>query len=106
MPFVMAALELRLSLVLDLTNCNVQESLGVSMDELLSEKWCDQSVAPVTTQLLGQCAYLAHFEAMLVPSAVCPAHTNIVVFPENLADTVSKLDIVNTDLLPPIPGRD
>jgi RES domain-containing protein len=80
MPRVFVAIEMKLKRVVDLRESNVRQRLHVSNDTI------------------GQAAFEAGVEGLIVPSAAQPDGFNVLAFPENLKKG-SKLQILNADSL-------
>ena len=100
MPRTFVAIEFTLTAVLDITDGKVRQSLGISEKRLLECDWRAEVAAgkmPVT-QAVGDAAYHAGLEAILVRSAADSSDRNLVVFPSNLDDS-SSLKIVSPDRL-------
>jgi RES domain-containing protein len=74
--FVEAAVKLRLTRVADLTNAKVLGKAGVTTADLSGPRY-------IVTQEIGQRAWEAGIEALLVPSAAQPEETNLAVFLDN-----------------------
>lgn len=86
MPRTFIALHLQLQRVLDLSKAKVRKKLGISKPRLVKTDWraeMDLHQVPVT-QAIGQAAFEAGIEALIVPSAADPAERNLVVFPDCL----------------------
>lgn len=86
--------------VLDFRRGDVRRRLQVSQDRILRVDWRKELKAgqvPIT-QTLGQAAYEAGFEGILVPSAQNPNDANLVIFPANLIPG-SELILLNKDKL-------
>jgi RES domain-containing protein len=95
LPRTLVAFDVKLSKVLNLTDKNIIEALGISETALKDTDWQKSqsgSSTPVVTQLLGKSAKDVGFEAMLVPSAVWEG-TNIDIFtqvvPQNSYKVIS-----------------
>ena len=71
-------LEVRLNSVLDLTNPDVLQRMGITADLLIGS---DLKV----TREIARAARESGYEAMLVPSAADPASKNLVIFTDKLA---------------------
>jgi RES domain-containing protein len=102
MPRVIVALEARLHQVLDLTDGETRQVLGVSKKRFLEEPWREkqQRGREALTQAIGRLAYGADLEGILVPSAARKGGTNLIIFPANLDPPRSWLRIVNKGELP------
>ena len=88
MPRTFVAMELNLTAVLDLCDGAIRRRIQISVERILAVDWRKEVHAgrdPIT-QILGRAAYNARFEAMLVPSAVSRASSNIVVFPGRVSE--------------------
>jgi RES domain-containing protein len=104
MPRVFAALEVRLTRVLDLRRGQVRSALKVSAERLTDEEWwkLQKRGKEAITQALGRLAWLAKWQALIVPSAARPGGANLIVFPANLGPPGSWLKIHKPDDLPPL----
>jgi RES domain-containing protein len=105
LPRIAIGIEVRLSLVLDLTNGTVRRKLGITKKKLIAPNWMKtQNVdkQEAFTQQIGRLAREAGFEAILVPSAVTRGK-NLDIFPDRLLPG-SSLKIINRHLLP-LPKR-
>ncbi|MCP3998022.1 MAG: RES domain-containing protein [bacterium] len=100
MPRLFVAIEVRLSLVLDLRDGRLRQRLRVSSERMMASDWrtahCSEGGS--VTQSLGWAAYSVGLEGLLVPSAVRRAGTNLIAFPGNLRSS-SKLGVLGR------PGR-
>jgi RES domain-containing protein len=105
LPRVLAALEVRLTRVLDLTQGPVRSVLKVSADRLLREPWrkLQRRGKEALTQAVGRLAWHAWWHALLVPSAARQGGANLIVFPANLEPPESWLKIHQPKNLPPRP---
>jgi RES domain-containing protein len=84
-PRTFAAMHVKLSNVLDLTDGAVRRQLRISQRRMVATDWRKQisrGLVPLT-HLLGQAAFDVGFEAHLVASATGYSGTNIAIFPEN-----------------------
>lgn len=100
MPRVFVAIEMKLKRVVDLRESNVRQRLHVSNDTMTSIDWRKEVKAghlPVT-QAIGQAAFEAGVEGLIVPSAAQSDGFNVLAFPKNLKKG-SKLQILNADSL-------
>lgn len=100
MPRVFVAIEMKLKRVVDLRERNVRQRLHVSNDTMTTIDWRKEVKAghlPVT-QAIGQAAFEAGVEGLIVPSAAQPEGFNVLVFPKNLKKG-RKLQILNADSL-------
>jgi len=88
--FVCGEVQLSLKRVLDLTDPDVLQALGIARDELLTDTGDRQQDYALTRQL-AHLARAAGFEALKVPS-VTSQGANVVLFPENLLST-DRLDL-------------
>lgn len=105
LPRVAIGIEVRLSLVLDLTNGTVRRRLGIAKKKLVAPNWMktqNLDKQEAFTQQIGRLASEAGFEAILVPSAVTRGQ-NLDIFPDRLL-AGSSLKVVNRHLLP-LPKR-
>lgn len=72
------------------------KSLNVLIKDLLQPNWRGMPMVydiPANSQILGQIAHAAGIEAILYPSAKKSEKNCLVVFPENLAQSASHLEI-------------
>jgi hypothetical protein len=83
---VIAAVEARLSLVLDLTQPMVLRTLREPLARLRREDWqrAQDQGREALTQAIGRAAFEEGLEALLAPSAAVEDAVNIVVFPARL----------------------
>ena len=106
-PLVIAAAEVRLRRVLDLTDGSLRKAIGVSLDRIVADDWVtaqdrgDESL----TQAIGRIAYQLELEGLRVPSALRPAAANLVYFPANLLYRGSWSRIVQRGRLPKTNGQ-
>ena len=86
LPRVIAALEVRLEALSDLTAGSARRTLRVSRRRMRSDPWrrAQGEGRESLTQAVGRAALEAGLEALLVPSAADPSGTNLVVFPAQL----------------------
>lgn len=103
MPYVMVAVAIQVTEILDITDATVRRTLRLSRKRLTQEPWEDvqNQGNEAITQALGRLVRAAGIKGLLAPSAACPGGTNLVIFPDNLLPSVDRLDIVNPDWLPP-----
>lgn len=101
LPRVLVSIQVRLQRVLNLTDRRVGRILGVTRGHLVGEDWRarNSSGEEALTQALGQVAWDAGWEGLLLPSAVSSDGANLVVFPGNLLPRRSYLLIINRDQL-------
>ncbi|MEX2286844.1 MAG: RES family NAD+ phosphorylase [Planctomycetaceae bacterium] len=88
MPRTFVAISFKLQRVLDISDAKLRRKLGISKAKLVKTDWRaakDAGQSPVT-QAVGQAAFDAGIEALIVPSAVVPTERNLVVFPGCLLD--------------------
>ncbi|MGE5276322.1 MAG: RES family NAD+ phosphorylase [Acidobacteriota bacterium] len=87
LPRVIAALEVRLEALSDLTAGSAPRTLRVSRRRMRNDAWrrAQGEGRESLTQAIGRAAFEAGLEALLVPSAADPSGTNLVVFPARLA---------------------
>jgi len=100
MPRTFAAIAAKLHAVLDFRDGHVRRRLQVSQKRILAVDWRKDVRAgrePIT-QKIGQAAYEAGWEGLIVPSAVDPNGHNLVVFPDK-RDPRSELEILHADRL-------
>jgi len=105
LPCTIVGIEVKLSLVLDLTKGVTRRKLGITKKSLIADDWekrqnVDNQEA--YTQQIGRLAREAGFEAILIPSAVTRGK-NLDIFPDRLL-LGSSLKVVNRHLLP-LPKR-
>lgn len=97
LPSTLVCIALKASKVLDLTDGAIRQRLRVSLKRMIDPKqWRHDNYHnhESLTQAIGRTAYLAGFEALIVPSAADqPNGTNVVIFPDNLPGT-NQLDVV------------
>jgi RES domain-containing protein len=100
MPRVFVAIEMKLKRVVDLRESNVRQRLHVSNDTMTTIDWRKEVKAGLlpVTQAIGQAAFEAGVEGLIVPSAAQPEGFNVLAFPKNLKKG-SKLQILNADSL-------
>jgi RES domain-containing protein len=100
MPRVFVAIELKLKCVVDLRESNVRQRLHVSNDTMITIDWRKEVKAGVLpiTQAIGQAAFAAGVEGIIVPSAAQSDGFNVLVFPANLKKG-SKILVLNADSL-------
>jgi hypothetical protein len=105
MPRLFAALEVRLTRVLDLRRGPVRSTLKVSSVRLTAAEWwkLQKRGQEAVTQAVGRLAWQARWQALLVPSAARPGGANLIVFPANLEPPDSWLRIHKPCDLPPRP---
>jgi RES domain-containing protein len=106
LPRVLAAAQVVLQRMFDLTDTKIRKSLRVSRDALLMEDWraANADGGEALTQAIGRLAWEAEWEGLLVPSAAHSRGVNLIVFPGNLAPPGSYLLIVNREQLPTHPA--
>ena len=98
MPRTFVAVEVEFCAVLDLTDGKIRQSLGVSVDRMTKADWrADmQSGRVPVTHALGQAAFDAGLEGLLVPSAATSGDTNLVCFVDNLRSS-SRMEVVSPE---------
>lgn len=101
LPLVLAAINVRLQRVLDLTCGKIRSRLGVSEERMLEADWrtAQAKNSEGLTQAIGRLAREARIEALLVSSARLKKGENLVIFPDQLTK-LSRLRIVNRRDLP------
>ncbi|HJT75682.1 MAG TPA: RES family NAD+ phosphorylase [Gemmataceae bacterium] len=101
LPKLVAALEVRLQRVLDLTDGRVRRRLGLSLDRMGREPWWQRQAAgeEALTQAAGRVAWEAGAEGLLVPSAARPRGVNLVYFPGRRLPG-SAVNIIHPEELP------
>ena len=100
MPRTFVAIALKLQCVVDLMESSVRQRLHVSKDTMVAIDWrkdVKAGLLPIT-QMIGQAAFDAGVEALIVPSAVQSDAFNVLVFPANLKKG-SRIQILNVDSL-------
>jgi RES domain-containing protein len=104
LPRVLAAVQVVLHRVLDLTSAKARKTLRVSREKLLTKDWraANADDDEALTQAIGRLAWEAEWEGLVVPSAADPDGTNLIIFPGNLTPPHSYLIIVNRGQLPPL----
>lgn len=100
MPRVFVAIALKLKCVVDLRESNVRQRLHVSNATMITIDWRNEVKAGVlpVTQAIGQAAFAAGVEGIIVPSAAQSDGFNVLVFPANLKKG-SKIQVLNADSL-------
>jgi RES domain-containing protein len=86
MPRTFVAISCKLQRVLDISDAKIRRKLGISKASLVKTSWraeMDLGQVPVT-QAIGQAAFDARLEALIVPSAADAADRNLIVFPAQL----------------------
>jgi RES domain-containing protein len=107
LPRVLAAAQVSLQRVLDLTQNATRRALGVTKEQLVGEDWraCNQRGEEALPQAIGRLAWdSVWWEGLLVPSAANPGGINLLVFPGNQLPG-SFLVAFNPDQLPSRPSR-
>jgi RES domain-containing protein len=95
----MVEVGVRLVKVLDLTNSEVQDALGVNEADLTAEWEGIQAAGGESlTQSIGRFAREAGFEALLVPSARHQGYNLVIVNPDNLS-AESRVQEIKQELL-------
>lgn len=86
LPRVFAAVEVVLSLTLDLTEGAMRQRLLVSRERMVEEDWRRENEKDdeALTQAIGRAAFDAGFEGILVPSAQDETGRNVLVFSDKL----------------------
>jgi RES domain-containing protein len=100
MPRTFVAFAAKLHAVLDFRDGNVRRRLQVSQKRILAVDWRKDVRAgrePIT-QKIGQAAYEAGWEGVIVPSAVDPNGYNLLIFPDK-RNPKSELEILHADRL-------
>lgn len=100
MPRTFVAVKVRLSKVLDLTDGRIRQSLGLSLARMREADWrSDMRRGRASiTQVVGQAAFDAGLEGLLVPSAATSGATNLVCFVDNVLSS-SRIEIISADEL-------
>ena len=102
MPRTFVALQVKTRCILDLTDAQVRQRLRLSLDAIKTLDWRHQMRLgrnPIT-QKIGQAAFEAELEGLIVPSAADTRGKNILIFPTNLQPG-SKVSVLNADRLRP-----
>jgi len=89
LPRTIVAIDVRLKLVLDLTDGSIRQFLKVAERRMVGDDWrkTNQSGSESLTQTMGRAAYVTGLEGILVRA--CDGGTNLIWFPGNLAATSS-----------------
>ena len=105
LPRVLVSIRVELKKVLNLADANVRRTLGVTRQQLVGEDWraANEKNQEAFTQAIGRLAWIAGWQALLVPSMPYPGGVNLVIFPDNLPALGSSLHIINADELPAPP---
>lgn len=84
LPRTLVAIEVRLSIALDLTSAQVRQALGISATRMCRDDWREVNRRGYRslTQALGSSAYQVGLEGLIVPA--CDGHRNVVWFPDHL----------------------
>jgi RES domain-containing protein len=104
LPLTLVAVEVRLQVVLDLTDARVRRILGIAINTMNTCDWRGENAVGKEsfTQALGPAAFELNVHGIIVPSAVKRSFRNLNVFPANLA-TAGQLIILRSDKLPSPP---
>jgi len=97
MPRTFVAIAFSLAAVIDLTDGQLRQVLGVSEKRLLDCDWHAAEKTPIT-QEVGRAVYNAGHEAILVPSAADRTGRNLVILVNNLCGT-SSLEVISPERL-------
>ena len=97
MPRTFVAISFSLKSVLDLTDGQVRQMLGISDKRLLDCDWHAAEETPIT-QSVGRAVYDADLEALLVRSAADRTGQNLVIFVGNLG-RASSLEVISPEQL-------
>lgn len=102
LPRVLVSIRVNLQRVLDLKDVRVRKFLGVNRALLIREDWRSENAhaREGITQAIGRLAWVAEWEALIVPSTTDAKATNLVIFPGNLTPPESYVLVVNRDQLP------
>jgi RES domain-containing protein len=94
MPRVLAALEVAVTSLADLTTPAARRTLRVSLRRMRKEAWrrATEDGREALTQAIGRAAFERGLEGLLVFSAPDPAGRNLVLFPARLAPA-SRLSV-------------
>ncbi|MBI5711553.1 MAG: RES family NAD+ phosphorylase [Candidatus Eisenbacteria bacterium] len=86
MPLLVVAVQVRLKLVLDLSDDASIRAAGLARRSLLGEDWrrSNQEGKEALAQAVGRTVQVLELEGLLVPSAAAPGQTNLVVFPDRV----------------------
>lgn len=87
-PRLLVAVELSVSRLIDFTNAETREEVGVGLSEFCEEDWRLQQARGCEsfTQMIGRACFENDVEALLVPSARIEGEINVAYFPENRRD--------------------
>lgn len=96
LPKTTVAVDVELLQVLDLTDGEIRQAVGISHSVLTRTDWksIQANGEEAITQVIGRLVKEAGFEAMLVPSSVWKHGRNLDIFPDNLLPS-SEVSIVN-----------
>lgn len=100
MPRTFVAIDVKLTVVLDLRAGSIRQRLKVAAARMLDIDWRSQMQRgrePIT-QAIGRTASQAGWEGLLVPSAADRQGSNLLVFPQNRRKQ-SALRVLNVDRL-------
>jgi RES domain-containing protein len=100
LPRIIVGIEVVLSQVLNLTNLDMLNAIGVAADDLVATGWFDaqQRGEVALTQQMGRAARNCGVEALIVPSAAGPDTQNLVVFSDQLLEG-SSLTVIEAEEL-------
>ncbi len=92
LPRQLAAIQVELQGVLDLTQNAVLQALQVTEAQLCHEKWWVKQLAgdESCTQAIGRAAFELGLQGILVPCSPAPGEINLVAFPDHLGSGVLK----------------
>jgi filamentous hemagglutinin len=104
-PLVLAAFQVVLQQILDLTAAPIQNLLQVTAEQLTAP-WrpTQHQGREALTQAIGRLTREAGFEGLLVPSAPLPGGTNLVTFPKREL-IGSVVEVVNPERFPMVRRR-
>lgn len=91
-PRLLVSVEVTLTLVLDLTDESTRGRFGLTLADLTGP-YSEDPDSPSITQTIAIEARKSGIEALLVPSALVPTETNLVVFRDNVASPRAVLVI-------------
>ena len=100
MPRTFVALQVKTRCILDLTDGQVRKRMRLSLDAIKTQDWRHEmnlGRKPIT-QKIGQVAFEARVEGLIVPSAADTKGKNVLIFPTNLQPG-SNVTVLNADRL-------
>ena len=105
-PLVLAALDVSLQKILDLTSRETRDRIRIAKNIILDCDWRSEQDKgrEAATQAVGRAAFVAGFEGILVPSAADRRGKCLVFFPEKLLKG-SNISYVNKNKIMRIPRK-